>query len=183
VENFPLEDYLYHADYDVGYQDIGALDLTGYSVSHKTWQNIRKLIDWQGKSVIDLGCFHGYFCFKVEDAGGNALGLDKSNEALIAAEMINHLRGGHVGFRQWTGGDPVPRCDVILCLNVMHHFGDRSVQEMALSRMDCDYAIFEIDSSQAPLVQKYFKVVKHVRSHRKNRIILKCKRIRQEFDH
>jgi 2-polyprenyl-3-methyl-5-hydroxy-6-metoxy-1,4-benzoquinol methylase len=174
---FDLEDYLFNASYDVGYQDIEILGLVGYSESYKTWQNIENLFTWGGKRIVDLGCFHGYFCFKIEDTGGKALGLDKGTEALEAARMINRIRGGGVEFREWVGGEEIPECDVTLCLNVLHHFGDIQTQEMALSRINSRYAIFEINTAQLPLVEKHFKILRKVKSHRNERVILKCERV------
>lgn len=171
---FPLRDRLFAEDYDVGYQDIEILDSVGYSKSHQTWENIKGLVDWEGKEVIDLGCFHGYFAFKVEDCGGIAQGFDSRSDVLVTTRMIEDLRGGNVVFKQWVGGDDIPACDVSLCLNVLHHFGDRDIQEKAVSKMNCRTAIFEINRDQRTIVEKYFRDTTEVVSHRENRIILLC---------
>lgn len=172
---FPLEDHLdgLGKDHDKKYQDIEILNVVGYSESYKTWERISDLIDWKGKRVLDLGCFHGYFCFKVEDAGGVVEGLDRSPAVLGVARRINDLRGGHVVFREWVGGDELPECDVILCLNVLHHFKD---QEKSVSRMCCGQAVFEIKEESRSAVEKYFAVTKEVGSHRAQRSILLCTR-------
>ena len=172
---FPLEDHLngLGKDHDWKYQDIEILNMIGYSESYKTWDRIRDLVAWKGKRVLDLGCFHGYFCFKVEDAGGLAQGLDRSAAVLRVALMINDLRGGRVVFREWGGGDELPDCDVVLCLNVLHHFPD---QDKALSRMVCRVALFEIKEECRPAVEKYFTVKMDVGSHRSGRCILLCSR-------
>ncbi|HEX9756684.1 MAG TPA: hypothetical protein VGB26_02655 [Nitrospiria bacterium] len=158
--------------YDVGYQDIEVIGFVGYSNSFKTWNHIKDLVDWKGARVVDLGCFHGYFCFKVEECGGIVSGLDRSSTALETARMINQVRGGHVVFKEWIGGDDIPECDVIMCLNVLHHYGDATLQEKALSKMKCKKAVFEINESQRPLIEKYFEGIKEFPSHRKHRIIL-----------
>ena len=172
---FPLEDHLagLGKDHDWKYQDIEILDLVGYSESFRTWKRIRDLVDWTGKRVADLGCFHGYFCFKAEDAGARAHGFDRSPAALAVARMINDLRGGHATFSEWVGGDEFPESDVLLCLNVLHHFAD---QDMAVSRMRCKEAIFEIKEESRPVVEKYFEVTRRVDSHRADRCILLCAR-------
>ena len=172
---FPLEDHLdgLGKDHAWKYQDIEIRNMTGYSESRKTWDRIRDLVEWGGKRVLDLGCFHGYFCFKVEDAGGLAQGFDRSAGALGVARMINELRGGRVVFREWAGGDDLPDCDVVLCLNVLHHFPD---QEKALSRMVCRKAVFEIKEECRPAVEKYFTVERDMGSHRPDRCILLCAR-------
>jgi hypothetical protein len=170
---FPLEDHLdsLGKHHDKKYQDIEILHLVGYTESHKTWERIRDLVDWKEKRVLDLGCFHGYFCFKVEDAGGIVKGLDRSRPVLDVAAMINDLRGGRVAFREWVAGDDLPECDVILCLNVLHHFED---PEKAISKMRCRQAVFEINENNRPLVEKYFDVGRDIPSHRANRRILLC---------
>ncbi len=172
---FVLEDHLdgAHEDYDIGYQDIELIDFIGYTASYKTWENIQNLIDWRQKRVVDLGCFHGYFAFKVEDSGGIAHGLDKSAAVLTTARMINDLRGGNAVFTEWEGGRAIPDCDVILCLNVLHHFDD---PEDAISKMGARQAVFEVNRDQVDAIRKHFRIVKEVESHRRNRIILLCER-------
>lgn len=175
-KSFPLKDRLAAAgpNYDVSYQDIEVLSFVGYSESYRTWENIEGLVDWVGKTVGDLGCFHGYFSFKVEDCGGIVRGLDRSKAALETARMINDIRGGSVIFTEWFAGDDIPCCDVILCLNSLHHFGDGSLQEKVLSKMNCDTAIFELNLEQIPVVHKYFGNVREFQSHREGRVILLC---------
>lgn len=174
---FPLRDRLAAAgaNYDVGYQDIEVLGSVGYSESYRTWENIKSLVEWEDKTVVDLGCFHGYFSFKAEDCGGIVQGLDRSATALETARMINDIRGGNVVFGEWVGGDDIPRCDVILCLNSLHHFGDRELQEKVVSKTDCETAIFELNRDQISVVQKYFGDVREILSHREDRVILVCR--------
>ncbi len=174
-DRFPLEDHLagLGKDHDWKYQDIEVLDLVGYSESYKTWERIRGLVDWRGKRVVDLGCFHGYFCFKAEDAGAEASGFDRSPAVLAVARMINDLRGGRAVFSEWVGGDVLPECDVVLCLNVLHHFAD---QDKAVSRMRCRQAIFEIKEESRPVVENHFEVTRRLASHRADRCILLCAR-------
>ncbi|HEY5996150.1 MAG TPA: class I SAM-dependent methyltransferase [Candidatus Deferrimicrobiaceae bacterium] len=172
---FALEEHLDRLgkDHDRNYQDIELLGLVGYSESWKTWDRIRELVDWKGKTVSDLGCFHGYFSFKAEDRGAKVTGFDRSPAVLEVARLINEARGGKVAFRQWLGGEAVPPCDIVLCLNVLHHFGDT---DRALSGMDCREAIFEVKNEHRDAVARRFDVVREVPSHRENRIILLVKR-------
>jgi len=55
-------------------------------------------------------------------------------------------------------------------MNVLHHF--KGKQELVLSKMDCKQVIFEINKEEIPLISKYFKIIKEVKSHRPNRTIL-----------
>lgn len=166
---FALEAHLLEQEYDKFYQDIEILDFKGYSESYKTWDSLKNLVDWKGKVVVDLGCFHGYFSFKIEDEGGIPTGLDKHEKVIETSRMINKVRGGRVAFQQWEDGKAIPDCDVILCLNVFHHFANK---DAALSAMKCQMVIFEINEDDRPIIEKYFRDIKQYASCRKNRIIL-----------
>ena len=159
--------------YDGFYQDIEALQLVGYSESYKTWESIKGLIDWKDKRVIDLGCHHGYFAFKVEDSGGSARGLDRSGTVLETASLINEIRGGKVTFKEWKGGDEIPECDLILCLNVLHHFDN---PEKAMAKMNSPAVVFEANVEQRPLIENHFTVVQEAESHRAGRFIVVCEK-------
>ncbi len=68
-------------DYDQYYQDISfpsGLNIKGYSESEKTWKRLSKLIDFKYQKILDVGCFHGFFSFKIEQAGAKEIdGLEK----------------------------------------------------------------------------------------------------------
>lgn len=170
-DKFPLKNHLYKQSYDKYYQDIAVINFIGYSKSYKTWNRIKNLVKWRGKKVIDLGCFHGYFSFKIEDSGGIVQGFDASKEVLKTARLINKFRRGHVVFKHWIGGNKIPKCNVVLCLNVLHHFEN---PDKTISKMQSETAIFEINESDKPTVEKYFRNIKKYDSHRKNRVILLC---------
>ena len=161
--------------YDKNYQDIEVLGKIGYTESYLSWQNILRLnIDFYNKIVCDLGCFHGYFAIQSAKAGAVVLGLDRSSTVLKTATMITELSGlvDKIKYNVWTGGDFIPKCDLIFCLNVLHHFED---QDLAISKMHTD-TLFEINVSQLSLVEKYFNVESSAPSHRSGRQIYFCKR-------
>ena len=175
--------------YDQLYQDIEVINFIGYSKSYLTWERIKNLVDWKDQRVIDLGCNHGYFVFKVKQAGATkVLGYDCNEHVLNTVEVIYWLMGyGHpveqydcnrvrystcnptLSFRYWESNDCIPECDIILCLNVLHHFSNK---DLTLSNMKCKKAIFEINKSDLPIVEKYFKSIQIAKSHRPNRIII-----------
>lgn len=173
IDTFPFQDYLQSRPegYDKYYQDIEIINFKGYSESYKTWNIIKDLVNWKGKDVVDLGCFQGYFSFKAEDAGANVIGLEKSETVLKTARWINKLRGGKVKLRQWEGGELIPKCDIVLCLNVLHHFPD---PDKVIEMMNCKKMIFEINKKDRPIVERHLKVIKTVRSQRVKRTILLC---------
>ena len=169
-------DYLQAQSYDKLYQDIDVFDFKGYSGSAQTWEDIKDLVNWKGKVVVDLGAFHGYFCFKIEDRGAKTVyGLEGhpiyGNQILKTTFYIKESNGSNIILKYWNAdsGDNVVECDVVLCLNSLHHFSN---QENVLSKLKCKQAIFEVNKDQAPTVKKYFTVDKEFESHRPNRVIL-----------
>jgi 2-polyprenyl-3-methyl-5-hydroxy-6-metoxy-1,4-benzoquinol methylase len=178
-----LQGHIDQQPYDKNYQDIEALGFIGYSESYKSWNNIATLnIGWENQSVCDMGCFHAYFGIKVLNEGAKeVIGLDGTPAALETAKLIIEMAGVNMECRQWSGGEDVPSCDIALCLNMLHHCPD---QELTLAQMHCDYGLFEINTSQRQLVEKYFEIISETVSHRTNsgdrtkRIILYTQRKR-----
>ena len=110
----------------------------------------------------------------MEDEGAEAIGLERSQMVIETAWMINQTRGGNVKFHRWLGGEEIPKCDVVLCLNVLHHFGDRSIQDKAIREIHASTVIFEVNRDQISLIKRYFLINKTIKSHRSNRKILIC---------
>ncbi len=157
-------------EYDKYYQAIKPIGFAGYSKSEKTWNRIRGLIDWKDLSVVDLGCFHGYFCFRAKEAGASKVdGLDLAEVVLVSARKIGELEGIDVTFSQWDDSQDIPQCDVTLCLNALHHFKDPLG---CLGRIQSDRAIFEIQQSQKPIISSVFDIEIEAGSHRDQRVIL-----------
>jgi len=162
--------HLNSCEYDKMYQDIEYIEMIGYSQSFKTWQAIKGLIEWKDKKVADLGCFHGYFSFKIAELGGIVTGMDRSSIVLETTEMLNEVYGSQIKTKVWVGGDPIgDGFDVALCLNMLHHCGD---EENTLKNMTSKFAIFEVKYDQSFLISQYFDIIKKVQSHRVGRIIL-----------
>jgi 2-polyprenyl-3-methyl-5-hydroxy-6-metoxy-1,4-benzoquinol methylase len=77
-----------------------------------------------GKSVLDLGCNNGYFCFEAAKRGATrVLGLDVDPEMIRKNRLLAEVLGHNVQFdvvnldRQRLA----ERFDYVLCLNVLHH--------------------------------------------------------------
>lgn len=160
--------------HDKKYQDIECIDFIGYSKSFETWNRIKDLVNWENKSVIDLGCYHGYFSFKAEQARANkVIGLEMWESVLKITKMIKHINLSKADFQIWKCGEETPIADIALVLNILHHAEDI---EKTLQNINTKIAIFEIEKSQMESVKKYFTVVKEVASHRvggnQDRIIL-----------
>lgn len=171
--------HLQKQTYDKNYQDIEIpqinYSLVGYSLSYKTWENIKDLVDWRGKTIIDLGTFHGYYSFQIEERGGSVIGLDRSEDVLTTTRLIAELRNSKNLYKQWTGGDSIPYGDITLCLNMLHHCKN---QEKTLQQFKSPIAIFEQNIDQMHLIQKYYKSIKYINSHRSGRIIMLGEKIK-----
>ena len=170
-----LQQHFNSQDYDKKYQDIEVLRFVGYSKSHISWNNLQEIVDWKNKIICDLGCFHGYFSIKAIQSGAkNVIGLDRSSTVLETSKLIIEASGlsNEIDFKVWQGGDGIPECDLILCLNVLHHFDDIS---KALSKMHTD-TIFEVNITEEDKIKECFDIVKVIQSHRDNRKIYLCKR-------
>ena len=162
--------YLNSCDYDKMYQDIEYINMVGYSQSFKTWEAIKGLVEWKDKKVADLGCFHGYFSFKIAELGGKPTGMDRSATVLKTTEMLNEVYGFPITTKVWVGGELVSEeFDVSLCLNMLHHCED---EEKTLQNMKSKMAVFEVKYDQSFLINQHFDVIKKVQSHRIGRIIL-----------
>lgn len=168
-----LKERIYKHEYDTYYQDIEILKMIGYSRSLLTWKRLKNITTWAGKTVLDVGCFHGYFSFKIEESGAlKVIGLEKSGTVLKTTRLLAEIIGSQAEFHEWTGGDDYPDCDTILFLNVIHHFGDREMQRKALAKIKAGTeVIFEINKDQIPLIEELLTIKRSMSSHRKNRLV------------
>jgi SAM-dependent methyltransferase len=107
--------------------------------------------------------------------GAKATGFERSAEVLKTLSIINELENNLISVKKWEDPEPiVDRFDVVLCLNVLHHFHE---PEKVLEGLNCAVAIFEVNKEQEPLVNKYFEIKKKIASHREGRVILIAQKI------
>lgn len=104
----------------------GEVVIGGFTESEKTLTNIRKFnLDFTGRSVLDIGCMLGYYCFKLEELGAQAFGIDIDAGAIEAAKAIARARGSSAVFSVTNSELRFDRdYDVILALNVLHRVSD-----------------------------------------------------------
>ena len=125
------------------YQTIeldGKIIREGYTESEKSWDTIagwgdavRKeslqvdvnyRLDWSGKSVRDIGCYLGFFCFRAERAGAAAVaGFDHSQPGLDVATRLAEMQGSNCRFekKEFPADTITEKVDVCLVMNVLHH--------------------------------------------------------------
>ena len=83
--------------------------------------------DLRGKTVLDVGCRVGYFCFEaVRRGAARVVGLDHNAGALTNARELAGRLGMQVEFRQIDANRELPDepFDYVLALNILHHLRD-----------------------------------------------------------
>jgi len=148
--------------HDKYYGDIelpSGVMIPGYTKSYKTWDRLKHLVNFQDKSVLDLGCFHGYFSFKAEEAGARSVvGIDASEETIEVVKQLAVLRKSRAHFRLGNINDFEAHCvyDVVLVLNVLHHIKnvDHALVNMFRSGK---LIVFETPTSQKSIISAYAK--------------------------
>ena len=86
-----------------------------------------KLIDWQGKDVLDLGCAGGFMAEALAKRGANVTGIDPAADAIAAARDHAKSEGLRIGYD--TGmGEALPyddaSFDAVVCVDVLEHVTD-----------------------------------------------------------
>lgn len=99
----------------------------GKSVGQRDRSSTAKAIlpdDLTGKSVLDIGCNYGYFCFEAKKRGAaRVVGVDVNGDSLRQARLLADCLGAEVEFRfHDVERQPFAEAfDYVLCLNVLHH--------------------------------------------------------------
>jgi len=128
LKKLPAES-LNGTNYDKFYQTISlpyGYQIGGYAgYEIETWNQIKDLVNWKNKSVADIGCLNGYYCFKVGDMRANRIvGYDLFQQACDTAGEIAKVKCfTNMDFKKYEAGkDKLPeRHDIILILNMLHH--------------------------------------------------------------
>lgn len=83
--------------------------------------------DLTGKTVLDLGCSFGFFCFEALRRGAKrVVGYDVDPDSVRKARLLAEAMGVEAEFEvRDIERDPVDeRFDYVLCLNLLHHLKD-----------------------------------------------------------
>lgn len=164
---FEILKYIDENSGDPKYQSVefgGKILRSGYCPSETTWENIQKLgISFRDKSVCDIGCYNGYFSFKVEECDPLVVtSFDNNTKALVVANTIKYYRGSKCNFyyrnmgleeQSWNETH-----DVILALNMLHHVKFQCGESgliLALDRIfsSCKEFVTEINQSEYEVVK------------------------------
>ncbi|MGF7158520.1 SAM-dependent methyltransferase [Rhodoligotrophos appendicifer] len=82
------------------------------------------LKDMKGRSVLDIGCMYGYFCFEAEKRGATRmLGVDIEPLNVENSSLLGQVLGSKAEFRKLDieAAELGEKFDDIFCLNVLHH--------------------------------------------------------------
>ncbi|MGE4291673.1 MAG: methyltransferase [Desulfovibrio sp.] len=166
--------------YNPFYQRIevgGEVVVQGFTDSERSWDNILKLdVGFSGKRVLDIGCMHGYYSFKAEEAGASVTGVDIDEGAIRAAELVAVARNSGNSFRVFNVENPLDETfDVVLALNVLHRVGDfplvcRNIFQAARSFV---LEVGEVQLRELLLLGKEFglRMKRVVKSHRNSPVV------------
>lgn len=177
---------------DWEYQDIEMFPYfhIGYIKAYYSWIRLKGIVDFTLKRVVDIGCSHGYYSFKVHEHNAKSvLGIEKNPKVFDTVRVIRDLKQYPVSFML---GDidnklSLPKRDITLVLNMLHYVKD---MRQALHNIfyNTEQVLFELNPEQEAEVTKYAKDMSFARqftmsSHRidqttkNNRIITHYKRI------
>ena len=93
------------------------------------WDRINKMVDFNNKKVLDLGCSDGYFSFKSIDAGALLVnGIDLDALRIEKADFVKSLfeyKNLNFSVRDVYNIDlEKEKYDIILCLGLLHRIPD-----------------------------------------------------------
>lgn len=152
--------------------------IKGIFNSHLSWENIMRLKpDFAGKSVADLGTMHGYFSFKVEEAGGvDVIGLELNPSSVEVARAVAASRNSSCTFDICDiETSELPKRDVYLAMNMLHWVKnlDGFLERLsgAANELIMEIGDTQIKRVMSKLLPAGFKPVAVQESHRPDQVI------------
>ena len=106
--------------------------------------------DLSRRSVLDVGCALGYFCFEAERRGAaRVVGSELKPERLEQARLLKDVQDSRVEFvgQDLLAGEPREHFDLVLALNVLHHLSDpvgalKRLSELTNDRLALEFPTF-----------------------------------------
>ncbi len=112
--------------------------------------------DLAGKSVLDIGCAYGYFCFEAERRRASSVtGTELKPHRFVGANILREILGSDVRFlkRDVFAEGLEGKYDVVLFLNVLHHLAEPVRALRALAGWCTDKLVIEFPTLQDPKFQ------------------------------
>jgi tRNA (mo5U34)-methyltransferase len=112
-------------------------------------------LDFAGKSVIDIGCWDGYFSFMAEKRGATrVVGFDDPDYRWGGMDGFEFLKDhfkSNVEFVKGTIFKPMKeKFDIVLCYGVLYHLNDPLTAAINAFQMSKDIVVFEGLLMEAP---------------------------------
>ena len=155
----------------------GEVVIHGFTESERTWENIRRLgLDFQDRTTCDIGCMHGYFSFKLEEAGASPHGIDVDPMAVSVATMIAKARNSGAVFSVHRSEEAFDRrYDYIFALNVLHRVSDfqAACRNIFASTDNAVVEVGEVQLKELFLLSKEygFRMKRTLKSHRNTDVV------------
>lgn len=102
--------------------------------------------DLTGKSVLDIGCAYGFFCFEAEKRNASrVVGTELKQHRFIGCNIVKEIYGSNAKIlRQDIFSEPLNESfDIILFLNVLHHLPEPVKALRMISKMCNEKLIIE----------------------------------------
>lgn len=185
-----LSRYINNISSDPTYQRIEIGDTIireGRVGSTISWKNIQDSgISFYNKTVCDIGCFNGFFSFKVEECGAKSVnGFDADASAIEVCSRLKKLKKSNCQFFGRRFGNKWffdKKYDIIISLNMLHHVR----KQVGLTKykeaindlfMNCKEAIFEIYPQDNEIigeiaVEHGLIPAKTIKGHRHGRVVV-----------
>jgi len=94
--------------------------------------------DVKGKTIYDLGCSNGYYCFELAKRGARVIGVDKNKETIKINRLISEYYDLEIEFIEddlldetfYT--DRMEESDIVIFLSVIHHIYKKTQKSPSL---------------------------------------------------
>jgi ubiquinone/menaquinone biosynthesis C-methylase UbiE len=117
------------------------------------WKGL-ELIDWAGKSVLDLGCAEGEVTMRAMDLGAaSAWGVEHREDYVRQArKRCPSVTWLCADLNEWPEAQPPRRWDVVLLLAILHKLRRPDVRLRAFARLAEETLILRLPPETGPVI-------------------------------